>query len=185
MSRGDFDFLKKVAKKKPELQKILDTYHDMTIEEIEKLPQPAWVRNLLVKSKNRMDEYIRLAQIMSNLKIIEIPKQEDTTLYKTYIYKDAAFFMNTGKMSLMLEPDSLIQLLPDNRVRFENLIGMVDSKVWLNLPYQSVYFGDYTEMQYKIECRKYINSKYNNLEPDQTGPSWGLNQAGIKQYRIR
>ena len=109
------EFLKAIAKKDKILKSVLENVDNLTNNDIEKLSQPKWIRQSLIKIKENKIIEERLKPMQEKLKysIYEI----DPIAYKIYQYKGDTFYLPTKGLTIMIEYEDLILILPNNEIK--------------------------------------------------------------------
>lgn len=182
-------------KKKPALQKILEFINDYSIEDIEQLNQPKWIREQLVKIKNSTTEgdiLLSAEEIADQMLASPTP----TNVFKTYdirIWNGNNWFPITIKgLSVELCPNDLVVVLDVSKIQISSTVMTLDNKSWIVFMADSILFDNMSMSEYKQTVQQKLNSKYGGTreaiitEINDTNNSPNvLEQYGVRIKRIK
>ncbi len=178
-------FLK--MRKKPELQRILDNFDDMSIDDIEELQQPKWIRDVLVQIKTdhtilndpaRVADIIRMADEME----AATPKQEIKYEVRTY-YGESFFPPVTGGMSVQLNDLDLFYVVAPGELKISSTVMKLTPDAWKLIMNNSKVEGMMTAIEFTKFLQEQLANKYSESETTVIGekPS-ALSAYNVKIY---
>lgn len=182
-------------KKKPALQKILDTMDDYSIEDIEQFNQPKWIREQLVKIKNGTTEGDMLAsaeEIAAQMVAASPPHDGVFKTYEIRIWNGSNWFPVTAKgFSAELCPNDLVVVLDVFKIQISSTVMLLNDRSWSDFLMDSITVDDMTVSAYKQLVQQKLNNKYGGIEEvplteiNNTGnPPNVLSQYGVKIRKI-
>lgn len=126
MRGANLDFVRDVARKKPAVKQLLDSFMGMSDAEIQKSPVPGWVKNVLIREKERCilrgtsESPETIAQrIAAQMESASPPKEEK--YYQYGIYRGSEIDIGT-RLIQTLEPDSIILFIGDGCIKYAQSI---------------------------------------------------------------
>lgn len=168
-SKSPLEFLKAVAKKKPQLQELLDNVFKMSPAEIDALPQPLWVRQALHSCRSADDTsmYVagRLAQaIEAEKRAAELPE----STYEVRVWDcDPQFVGGDGshlnQWKIEVSKGDSFLIVDEELVRFGDPVVKVGEAERYKLMQCSKFVGYMTLPNYKGFHRALLNQKHKHL----------------------
>lgn len=156
-----------VAKKKPRLQALVDGVASMTLEDIQALSEPLWVKEALdilrqsggVGQKERIDQIVqRVAEAEEAAKAIPKPTFEVRLWDAAPEYVGAEYAEHSWK--IQVDTGDVFLLLPDNKVRFGDSTIPVDEHHMFPLMQFSKLVGYMTLDQFKNFKQALLNQRH-------------------------
>lgn len=167
-SKDPIDFLIAVAKKKPQLQALIDDVFVMSYEDIEALSQPLWIREALRKYKERegnspnMYAMARLAQVIAAEEAAALlpPKT-----YEVRIWDCASEFIGNSQtsshqFSYEIHDKDAFMLLEDDYIKIGSTVIYIGPFDIQSVFYRSKLVGYMTKENYMGFHQALINQKH-------------------------
>ena len=165
-AKDPVEFLKAVAKKKPQLQELIDKVYSMSNDEIEALNQPRWIRDALkrfrVHDEREMYVKARLAQVIAaELEAANLPP----ATYEVRLWDcDSEFVGAHGisghQWSIEINQGDSLLIIDDTYIRFGDSTLIVDEAARYNLMLKTKMVGYMTIENYKGFHRALLNNKH-------------------------
>ena len=154
MPRDQKTLLLSQAAKNPELQKLVDSANDMSLEDISKLNIAKWMRDALTRIKQEAHYKDFQAFVLSN--VIE-PFGEDFT-GNVVRWAGGETFMPFGRSELLVNENDLL-FVTDKGIWLDTAFtDKPDPKLAACVPVKSCKFTEY-----RLEVRKMLNEKHSGI----------------------
>ena len=167
--RGSFDHMLKVAKKKPELQKVIDNIESYTEEDINSLSFPKWIRKHLLNCEENAEEKrnIELEATKMAALMPSISPNERYPKYTAYKYNGSDEYI--GDISkFLLEHGDLILDVGDGNIKVNANIVKIDNKGFTKLVKSCEIIGKYNIIEYNEMLFSHIEKSHKLTTPSGT-----------------
>lgn len=190
MSRGSYEHMLQVAKKKPKLKEVVDNIKNYSVEDINNLsgnPFAAWVKKHLIRmveahrgidsESNSLKTATEIAAIMS-----EKSANNSIEYYKIYQYN--GMDMNVGirgKFDLEINQGDYFAVIDYGNVKINASTVRVSETDYSSLINSATFLTEMTMIEYNIEMQKNLEVKYQLSTKSDTDYS----MAGIMSRSVR
>lgn len=167
------DFFKKI-KKKPPLQKILDSLDDYTAEELENVKgQPLWIRQQLVKLKiNDGRDSSVTAEEFADVMMDNSPTQTEIPRYEVRQWLGMDWQMAcgaTGSMKIEVVYGDYLIVYGPYKVGLSSSIGQLTQQEWAVFQRDTVIIGKMTKPEFSAYVSQQLTKKHDgNIAPPTT-----------------
>ena len=167
-SKDPLEFLKVVAKKKPQLQELLDKADTMKPEEIDALSQPLWIREALKKVRESDD---RQMYVMARLARVIAAEEEAAKMpvatYEVRLWDGSSTFLGgsgakggLGDWKIEVNSGDSFLIIDDEFVRFGDSVLKLSDFERYPLMQCSKFVGYMTLSNYRGFHRALLNQKH-------------------------